>query len=90
MIDWVLRKPPHEEREAIDACIARSLEALPLLLDGDMARATMALHTKPAKAPKPPKPPKPPRDARPDGAKAAEGEPRAAATRDEKPPPAED
>lgn len=55
VIDWVLRKPPADEREAIDACITRSLDALPLLLDGDMARATMSLHAKPAKPPRPPK-----------------------------------
>lgn len=47
VIDYVLRKPPREQREAIDDCIARSLAALPLLLAGDTARATMALHTRP-------------------------------------------
>jgi PTH1 family peptidyl-tRNA hydrolase len=47
VINYVLRKPPRDEREAIDACIVRSLDALPLLLAGDMTRATMLLHTRP-------------------------------------------
>jgi PTH1 family peptidyl-tRNA hydrolase len=46
VIEWVLRKPAPEQREAIIGCIARSLEALPLLLDDQMSRATMMLHTK--------------------------------------------
>jgi PTH1 family peptidyl-tRNA hydrolase len=46
VIEWVLRKPAPEQREAIVGCIARSLEALPLLLDDQMTRATMVLHTK--------------------------------------------
>ena len=50
VVNYVLRKPPREQREAIDDCIARSLGALPLLLAGDMARATMALHTRPKAA----------------------------------------
>jgi len=35
--------------EAIESCIMRSLAAVPLLLCGDMARATMLLHTKAVK-----------------------------------------
>ena len=50
VVDWVLRKPRPEDREAIEQCIARSLEALPLLIDGEMARAMMKLHVKPAAA----------------------------------------
>jgi PTH1 family peptidyl-tRNA hydrolase len=46
VIEWVLRKPAPEQREAIVGCIERSLEALPLLLDDQMSRATMMLHTK--------------------------------------------
>lgn len=52
VINYVLKKPLREQREAIDDCIVRSLDSLPLLLAGDMTRATMALHTKP-KAPAP-------------------------------------
>jgi PTH1 family peptidyl-tRNA hydrolase len=55
VVNYVLRKPSLEHRDAIEQCIARSLEALPLLLDGDMERATMRLHAKPPR-PKPPKP----------------------------------
>jgi PTH1 family peptidyl-tRNA hydrolase len=56
VIEWVLRKPAPEHRQAIHDGIARSITALPLLLAGDIARATMVLHTKadPPKAPAPP------------------------------------
>jgi PTH1 family peptidyl-tRNA hydrolase len=55
VVDHVLRKPPKEEREAIDKSIEQSLTALPLLLAGDMERAMMKIHAKPPR-PKPPKP----------------------------------
>jgi PTH1 family peptidyl-tRNA hydrolase len=58
VVDWVLRKPRPEEREAIEQCIARSLEALPLLIDGAMDRAMMKLHVKPTR-PASPAPAKP-------------------------------
>lgn len=58
VVNYVLRKPPLAERELIDASIDRSLEALDLLLAGDMAQAMMKIHAKPPR-PKPPKPPKP-------------------------------
>lgn len=51
--NWVLRKPAPEHREAIEQCIAQSIEALPLLLDGPMERAMMKIHAKPPR-PKPP------------------------------------
>jgi len=47
VINWVLKKPMPEQRHAIDDCIARSLHALPFLLSGDVAKATMLLHTRP-------------------------------------------
>jgi PTH1 family peptidyl-tRNA hydrolase len=53
--NWVLRKPPLEDRLAIDKCIADSVAALPLLLDGAMDRAMMKIHAKPPR-PKPPRP----------------------------------
>ena len=56
---YVLRKPPASERELIEGCIDRSLEALDLLLAGDMPQATARLHAGPQR-PKPPRPPKPP------------------------------
>ena len=55
VVNYVLRKPSPEHREAIEQCIARSLEALPLILEGDMDRAVMTLHAKPPR-PKPPRP----------------------------------
>ncbi len=50
VVDYVLRKPPAIEREAIARSIEQSLGALDLLLAGEMERATMAIH---ARAPRP-------------------------------------
>ena len=55
---YVLRKPPASERELIEGCIDRSMEALDLLLAGDIPQATALLHAGPQR-PKPPRP-KPP------------------------------
>lgn len=55
VVNYVLRRPPTEEREALQACIARSLDALEPMLAGDMERAMMKLHAKPPR-PKPPRP----------------------------------
>jgi PTH1 family peptidyl-tRNA hydrolase len=55
VVDYVLRKPPKEQREAIDKGIEQSRTALPLLLAGDMERALMKVHAKPPR-PKPPRP----------------------------------
>ncbi len=55
VVHYVLRKPPAEDREAIDKCIEQSVDALPLLLEGEMERALMKVHAKPPR-PKPPKP----------------------------------
>ena len=55
VVNYVLRKPPLEEREAIEKCIDQSLQALDLLLAGSMERAMMKIHAKPPR-PKPPKP----------------------------------
>lgn len=52
--DYVLQKPPPEERAAIDAAIERALAVLPLCLSGDMQGAMNRLHTderQPAKEP---------------------------------------
>lgn len=56
VVDWVLRRPDAAQRDAIHGCIARTLEALPLLLDGEMDRATMTIHARPPR-PKPPREP---------------------------------
>ncbi|MGH8707789.1 MAG: aminoacyl-tRNA hydrolase [Burkholderiales bacterium] len=56
--DYVLEKPPAEEREAIEGAIARALEHVPLMLAGDMQGAMHKLHSedkpvaKKAEAPK--------------------------------------
>ena len=59
VVNWVLRKPAPDQREAIEQCIAKSLDALPLLLDGPMERAMAQIHAKPPR-PKPPAAPPPP------------------------------
>jgi peptidyl-tRNA hydrolase, PTH1 family len=43
--DYVLDKPPAEEREAIEGAIARALELLPQMLEGDLQGAMQKLHT---------------------------------------------
>ena len=43
--DYVLQKPPAEERAAIDAAIERSLAVLPQCLSGDIQSAMQKLHT---------------------------------------------
>ncbi len=55
VVNYVLKKPSAEHREAIDKSIALSLSALELLLAGDMERAMMKIHAKPPR-PKPPRP----------------------------------
>ncbi len=51
VIHWVLQKPTQAQRQTIEDCIERSLATMPLLLAGEMGKATMALHTKPKPAP---------------------------------------
>ena len=55
VIDYVLRKPPLTEREAIDKITEQAVETLDLILAGDMERAMMKVHAKPPR-PKPPRP----------------------------------
>jgi PTH1 family peptidyl-tRNA hydrolase len=45
--DYVLRRPPPEQREAIVKAIDASVAVLDLLLDGPMDRAVARLHAKP-------------------------------------------
>src|SRR3982751_2827249 len=54
-VDYVLRKPKPEARDAIHDTIQRTLPALDLLLAADMERATMKINAKPPR-PKPPRP----------------------------------
>ena len=55
VVDYVLRKPIAEQRDAIGKSIEQSISALDLLLAGDMERALMKVHAKPPR-PKPHKP----------------------------------
>jgi PTH1 family peptidyl-tRNA hydrolase len=55
VVNYVLKKPSPEHREAIEQTINRSLDALDLLVDGDMEKAMMKIHAKPPR-PKPPRP----------------------------------
>jgi len=52
VIDYVLKKPSKEHRDAIEQCIVRTHEALDLLLASEMERAMMKIHLKPPR-PKP-------------------------------------
>ncbi|KAF1019977.1 MAG: Peptidyl-tRNA hydrolase [Paracidovorax wautersii] len=61
VIHWVLKKPSLDHRIAIDQCIERSLKAVPDLVQGEIDKATMLIHTSQPPRPKPPrKPPEPP------------------------------
>lgn len=53
--NFVLRKPPLNDRLLIDECIAKSLDAVEPMLKGELERAMMKIHAKPPR-PKPPKP----------------------------------
>ncbi|MES3012547.1 MAG: aminoacyl-tRNA hydrolase [Pseudomonadota bacterium] len=55
VVNYVLRKPIAEQRDAIAKAIAQGMSALDLLIEGDMERALMKVHAKPPR-PKPPKP----------------------------------
>ena len=55
VVSYVLRKPPAEQREAIDKSIDQGVSALDLLLEGAMEQAMMKVHARPPR-PKPPRP----------------------------------
>jgi hypothetical protein len=42
VVNWVLKKPLKEQREAIEDAIVRTLHAVPALLAGEMEKATLA------------------------------------------------
>jgi PTH1 family peptidyl-tRNA hydrolase len=56
VLGWVLRKPPLDERIALDQAIDRGVKAFPDLVAGEMARATLVIHTDKPPRPKPPRP----------------------------------
>jgi len=62
VVNWVLKKPAPDQREAIQACIDRTLKAVPDLLAGEMDKATRLIHThkKPHKTAANPEPQKSP------------------------------
>ncbi len=59
VVNWVLHKPAAEQRDAIHQGIIKSIDALPLLIDGTMDLALARIHAKPPR-PKPPPPVPPP------------------------------
>ena len=59
VVNYVLRRPPAEEAEAIGKCIDQSIGALDLLLAGEMERALMKVHAKPPRPKPAPKEPTP-------------------------------
>ncbi|HOL38238.1 MAG TPA: hypothetical protein PLT38_10455, partial [Rubrivivax sp.] len=61
VVNYVLRKPSPDQREAIVKAIERSLGASDALTAGDMAKAVALVHARPPR-PKPPRPPAPPPD----------------------------
>ena len=56
VVNWVLKKPMLEHRKAIDESIHRSVQALPLLLAGEMTKAMALIHTSKPPRPKQPRP----------------------------------
>jgi PTH1 family peptidyl-tRNA hydrolase len=55
VVNYVLKKPSAEHREAIGKSIEQAMSALELMLAGEMERAMMKVHAKPPR-PKPPRP----------------------------------
>jgi len=56
VVNWVLKKPSPDHRDAIDKSIEQSLTAVDLLIAGEMDRALQKIHAQPQR-PKPPRPP---------------------------------
>ncbi len=59
VLNWVLKKPPLEQRIAVEQAVERGLTALPALLAGDTAQATLLVHTSKPQRPKPVRPASP-------------------------------
>lgn len=56
VLNWVLKKPPLEQRIAVEQAVERGLTALPALLAGETAQATLLVHTSKPQRPKPVRP----------------------------------
>ena len=59
VVNYVLKKPSAEHREAISKTTEQSLKAVDLMLAGEMDKALAAVHAQPPR-PKPPRAPPPP------------------------------
>ena len=65
VIDYVLRRPPAEQRVEIDKAMEQALGALDLVVAGDMERAMIKVHARPPRPKLPPAPkplPEPPEE----------------------------
>lgn len=60
VVNWVLKKPSPDDRNAIEDCVQRTLKAVPHLIDGEMEKAMQIAHTHKPPRPKPPRPEEPP------------------------------
>ena len=56
VINWVLKKPLPEQREAIDECLERAIRGVPAMMAGEMEKAMLLIHTAKPPRPKPPRP----------------------------------
>ena len=56
VVNWVLKKPMAEQRDLIQDVIGRSIKAAEMLIQGEMEKATVQIHTSKPPRPKPPRP----------------------------------
>ena len=56
---WVLKKPPQDQMKAIEDSLIKSLQAWPLLLAGEMEKASSQINTQKPPRPKPERKPAP-------------------------------
>lgn len=56
VVNWVLKKPMAEQRDLIQDAIGRSIKAAEMLIQGEMEKATVQIHTSRPPRPKPPRP----------------------------------
>ena len=66
VVNYVLKKPAPDQREAIAKAMDQSLQASDALLAGDMDKALALIHAQPPR-PKPPRPPRPDDSGGPEG-----------------------
>jgi PTH1 family peptidyl-tRNA hydrolase len=56
VVNWVLKIPMAEQRDLIQDAIGRSIKAAEMLIQGEMEKATVQIHTSKPPRPKPPRP----------------------------------